>query len=86
MIKPNILFLMTDQQRWDAMGCSGDWLNTKYLDRIANEGVRFSNCITTTPICIPARVTLQSGLYATTRMFGTTSTSLFRPMLRVGCV
>lgn len=55
---------MTDQQRWDAMGCSGNWVLTKNLDRIANEGVRFSNCVTTTPICIPARVTLQSGLYA----------------------
>ncbi len=64
MTKPNILFLMTDQQRWDAIGCSGNWVNTKNLDRIAREGVRFSNCVTTTPICIPARVTLQSGLYA----------------------
>ena len=63
MSQPNILFLMTDQQRWDAMGCSGEWVNTPSLDRIASEGVRFSNCITTTPICIPARVTLQTGLY-----------------------
>ena len=64
MSQPNILFLMTDQQRWDAMGCSGDWVRTPNLDRIASEGVRFSNCFTTTPICIPARVTLQTGLYA----------------------
>ena len=63
MSPPNILFLMTDQQRWDAMSCSGDWVNTPNLDRLANEGVRFTNCVTTTPICIPARVTLQTGLY-----------------------
>ena len=63
MGEPNILFLMTDQQRWDAMGCSGDWVRTPSLDRIAGEGVRFTRCITTTPICIPARVTLATGRY-----------------------
>ena len=63
MSKPNILFLMTDQQRWDAMGASGDWVRTPALDRIAREGVRFTQCVTTTPICIPARVTLATGRY-----------------------
>ena len=63
MTKPNILFLMTDQQRWDAMGCSGGWVQTPALDRIAREGVRFTQCVTTTPICIPARVTLATGRY-----------------------
>ena len=63
MTKPNILFLMTDQQRWDAMGCSGGWVRTPALDRIAREGVRFAQCVTTTPICIPARVTLATGRY-----------------------
>ncbi len=59
----NILFLMTDQQRWDAMGCSGGWVNTPNLDRIADEGVRFSNCVTTSPLCVPARVALATGTY-----------------------
>ena len=59
----NILFLMTDQQRWDAMGCSGGWVNTPNLDRIAAEGVRFGNCVTTSPLCVPARVTLAIGAY-----------------------
>ncbi len=63
MSKPNILFIMTDQQRWDAMGCSGDWVKTPHLDRVAGEGVRFSRCITTTPICVPARVSLATGRY-----------------------
>ncbi len=63
MNKPNILFIMTDQQRWDAMGCSGGWVKTPNLDRIAEEGVRFKNCVTTTPVCIPARVTMATGLY-----------------------
>lgn len=60
---PNILFLMTDQQRWDAMGSSGGWLQTPNLDRIAAEGTRFTNCITTSPVCVPARVTLATGRY-----------------------
>jgi choline-sulfatase len=63
MQKPNILFIMTDQMRWNAMGCSGGWVKTPNLDRIASEGVRFSNCVTNTPVCIPARVTLATGLY-----------------------
>ena len=61
--KPNILLLMTDQQRWDAMGCSGDWVRTPNLDRIASEGVRFTNCVTTSPVCVPARLSLATGLY-----------------------
>ena len=63
MKKPNILFLMTDQQRWDAMGCSGDWVQTPNLDRIAAEGTRFTNCVTTSPVCIPTRLSLATGLY-----------------------
>ncbi|MYE80865.1 MAG: sulfatase-like hydrolase/transferase [Gammaproteobacteria bacterium] len=63
MTHPNILFIMTDQQRWDAMSCAGDWVRTPNLDRIAAEGVRFTYCVTTTPICIPARVTLATGHY-----------------------
>ena len=64
MSQPNVLFLMTDQQRWDAMSSSGSWVKTPNLDRIASEGVSFSRCMTTTtPICIPARVTLATGLY-----------------------
>jgi choline-sulfatase len=54
---------MTDQQRWDAMGCSGGWLETPNLDHIASEGVRFTNCVTNSPVCIPARVSLATGRY-----------------------
>ena len=61
--KPNILLLMTDQQRWDAMGCSGGWVRTPNMDRIASEGVRFTNCVTTSPVCVPARLSLATGLY-----------------------
>ncbi len=63
MNKPNILLLMTDQQRWDAMGCSGGWVRTPYIDRLAREGIRFSNCVTNSPECMPARISLATGLY-----------------------
>jgi len=61
--RPNLLYIMTDQQRWDSMGCSGGWAKTPNLDRIAAEGVQFSNCVTASPICVSARVSLATGRY-----------------------
>ena len=63
MSRPNILLILTDQQRWDAMSCSGDWVRTPHLDRIAAEGMRFANCVPNSPVCIPARLSLATGLY-----------------------
>lgn len=54
---------MTDQQRWDAQSHIASWVQTPSLDLIAQEGISFTQCVTTTPICIPARVTLATGLY-----------------------
>jgi len=59
----NILFVMTDQQRWDALGCVGGSVETPALDRLAQEGVLFSNAVTNAPGCIPARASLATGLY-----------------------
>jgi len=61
--RPNILFIMADQFRADAMSCAGTWCRTPNLDRIAAAGVRYANCVTASPICVPARVSLASGLY-----------------------
>jgi len=61
--RPNILFIMADQYRWDALGCSGGWAETPNFDKIASEGVRFSSCVTNSPVCIPARVSLATGRY-----------------------
>ncbi|MFW6044242.1 MAG: sulfatase, partial [Planctomycetota bacterium] len=63
MPQPNILFIMTDQQRADSLSCAGGWAETPNLDRIATEGVRFTNAVTTSPVCIPARVSLATGRY-----------------------
>ena len=63
MKQPNILLIMADQQRADAMGCSGGWISTPNLDRIAAEGVRFTNAVTTSPACVPARMSQITGRY-----------------------
>jgi arylsulfatase A-like enzyme len=61
--RPNILLIMTDQQRWDALGCVGGWVDTPNIDRLAAEGVRFSNAYSNSPVCVPARVSLATGRY-----------------------
>ena len=64
--RPNILFIFSDQQRWDTCGCYGQPLDiTPNLDRMASEGVRFENAFTCQPVCGPARACLQTGKYAT---------------------
>src|SRR6185437_2387493 len=60
---PNILLLFTDQQRADALGCSGNpFIRTPNLDQLASEGIRFSQAVTTTPVCIASRYSLITGL------------------------
>jgi len=64
--QPNIVFVFSDQQRWDTVGCYGGPLGvTPNLDRMAAEGVMFRNAFTCQPVCGPARAVLQSGRYAT---------------------
>ena len=66
MTQPNILFIFSDQQRWDTCGCYGQPLDvTPNLDRMAAEGVRFEQAFTCQPVCGPARASLQTGKYPT---------------------
>ena len=63
--KPNILFILLDDLRWDTVGYAGHPnLKTPNIDRIANEGVNFRNAFSTTSLCSPSRASLLSGLYA----------------------
>jgi uncharacterized sulfatase len=56
MNPPNILFLFSDQQRWDTCGCYGQPLDiTPNLDELSKEGVRFENVFTCQPLCGPAQ-------------------------------
>src|SRR5689334_19394066 len=62
---PNILFILLDDLRWDAVGYAGHpYLKTPHIDSIANEGVNFRNAFSTTSLCSPSRASLLSGLYA----------------------
>ncbi|MFH1731380.1 MAG: sulfatase-like hydrolase/transferase [Planctomycetota bacterium] len=66
MRKPNVIFLFSDQQRWDTLGCYGQPLDvTPNLDQMAREGTLFENAFTCQPVCGPARSCIQSGRYAT---------------------
>ncbi|MBM4155593.1 MAG: sulfatase [Lentisphaerae bacterium] len=62
---PNVLVILTDDQRWDAMSIAGHpHLETPNIDRIGREGVHFRNAFCTTSLCSPSRASLLSGLYA----------------------
>jgi arylsulfatase A-like enzyme len=60
---PNILFITSDQQRWDHIGALGmPGLPTPALDRIATQGAHFTRAYCPTPLCTPTRLTLLTGL------------------------
>lgn len=63
--RPNVLLLVSDQHRGSALGCGGNAeVLTPNLDRMASEGVRFTQCLSSCPVCAPFRATLQTGLHA----------------------
>ena len=63
-LRPNILFVLTDDQRWDALGQAGNnVIHTPEMDRLASEGIYFKNAFVTTPICAASRASIMTGLY-----------------------
>jgi arylsulfatase A-like enzyme len=74
--RPNIVFLIDDQHRWDALGCAAaglgprerSWLmdgppiQTPHLDRLAATGMRFSQAVCNVPVCVPSRYSFMTGL------------------------
>lgn len=68
--KPNIIFILTDDQRWDALGYAGNnIIRTPNMDKLAGSGLYFQNAFVTTPICAASRATLLTGLYERTHNF-----------------
>jgi arylsulfatase A-like enzyme len=62
--KPNIVFLMTDDQRWDTLGCYGRTdVITPNIDKLAAQGVAFDNAYYAVAICMPSRMTMFTGRY-----------------------
>ena len=65
--KPNMIFILVDDLRWDDMGCAGHpFSRTPHIDRIAREGAQFRNAFATTPLCSPSRASILTGEYAHT--------------------
>jgi arylsulfatase len=66
-MKPNILLIYTDQQRFDTIGAMGNSIiQTPNIDRLVNEGVAFSHATTPSPVCLANRWSLHSGQWTTT--------------------
>jgi arylsulfatase A-like enzyme len=64
-VKPNILFIFTDDHAYQSIGCYGSVINqTPNIDRLAREGVRFDRCYVTNSICGPMRAVIQTGKYS----------------------
>jgi arylsulfatase A-like enzyme len=66
MTAPNILFLLSDQQRWDTLGVLNDKIKTPNLDRLANSGMLMERAYPATPVCLPCRASFLSGQYPST--------------------
>jgi N-acetylglucosamine-6-sulfatase len=63
--RPNVLFILTDDQRWDCIGlAAASRVRTPNIDRLGREGVYFPNAFCTTSLCSPSRASILSGLYA----------------------
>lgn len=61
--RPNIIFLMDDQHRWDALGIVNPVVKTPHLDKLAREGVFYDQAVCQAPMCIPSRYSMMLGLY-----------------------
>lgn len=66
MARPNILFLFSDQQRYDTLGVLNDKIQTPNLDRLARSGMLCERTYAPTPVCLPCRASLVTGQYAST--------------------
>jgi len=65
--KPNILWICTDQQRWDTLGCYGNkFVRTPNLDKLAEQGAQFEYAYSQSPVCTPSRVSFLTGRYPRT--------------------
>jgi arylsulfatase A-like enzyme len=62
--RPNIILLMDDQHRWDALGVENPEVITPTLDKLAKTGVRFTQAVCQAPMCIASRNSMMFGLYA----------------------
>lgn len=63
--RPNIIFIMTDQHRWDCVGANGNSIiKTPNLDRLAARGANFTHAFVSSPVCVPSRISFFTGRYS----------------------
>lgn len=75
--RPNIIFLLTDDQRWDALGAMGNrHIQTPNLDRLAGKGILFRNAYVTTSICCCSRASILTGQYTSRHKINDFSTDM----------
>ena len=65
-LKPNMVFILTDDQAWNVLGKDGryEFMKTPNLDRLSREGLVFENAFVTTSLCSPSRACFMTGSYA----------------------
>ena len=64
---PNVLWICTDQQRFDTLGCYGNgFVSTPNIDRLAENGILFDHCYAQSPLCVPSRASFLTGRYPRT--------------------
>jgi alpha-L-rhamnosidase len=82
--KPNIIFILTDDQRWDAMGYAGNKIiKTPQMDKLAREGIWFKNAFVTTPISAASRASILTGMYERTHGYTFQQGPLKEPYMRL---
>ena len=75
--RPNIIFLLTDDQRADALGIAGHpILETPHIDRLARDGVRFTEAHVVAPVCMPSRASFMNGQYERVHQIGFSSANV----------
>ncbi|MBW7456715.1 sulfatase-like hydrolase/transferase, partial [Paenibacillus sepulcri] len=62
-MKPDIIFLMTDQQRWDCIGLYNPAIKTPNIDKLAESGIVYNQAVCQAPMCVPSRSSMMLGLY-----------------------
>ena len=62
--KPNILFILADDFGWSQLGCYGsDFYETPHIDRLARQGMKFTDAYAACPVCSPTRASIMTGRY-----------------------
>ena len=82
--RPNILMITSDQQHFSTLGAANERIRTPQLDRLCEEGVRFTRAYCTNPTCTPTRASLITGMYPSQHGAWSLGTKLFEDVPTVG--